>query len=374
MFFRGLRKGDAAPAQSASDTPDPMFPHLPRHTADMLRDEAVQELHRLGYTTSWRPDGYISASRDGETELVGLDNLSLQVAQAEQAGDPVTRAEIAVQVHGLIDALIQRIDPDTLSDADFLRQLKVRLVARGMLDTITGENGQQFDLTTRPWTDELVTSLVLDTPTTVTTLSAKTLATRGLDNDADLEDLWHAGYRNLWQELVDADVEVNEIHGDDPSANFWVIESGSFFLASAALFLDDLLPRWIPGLDTSDGLMIAVPHRHLILLRTVTTGDDLLAGINTLTSVAVAQFTESPGPVSPRVHLMREGEEVRAFTDITDNEDGQRVIQVYPDDYLMDRINEGRDGDPDDGPDNDPDDGPDGGPLGRSSFDGPGDL
>ena len=177
------------------------------------------------------------------------------------------------------------------------------------------------------------------------TLPDKTLETRGLTSAADLEDLWHAGYRNLWQELTEAEVDVNEIHGDDPGANFWVIESGSFFLASAMLFLDELLPDWAPDLDTEAGIMVAAPHRHLLLVRAVTSGQDLLTGINTVTSVAVAQFTENPGPVSPKLHLMREGAEVLPFTDITDNDDGQRVIQVYPDAYLMDRINEGRDED-----------------------------
>lgn len=344
MFFRSARKSNGKVQRPPDNTPDTMFPHLSRHLADTLRDEAVRELHRLGYRTSWRPDGYIAATRDDTTELVGLDNISLQIAQEDAEPD---RAEIAGRVHGLLDALTHRIDPDTLSEAEFLRQLKVRLVARDMLNAVNNDNGQQFTLTTRPWTEELVTSLVIDTPTTVMTVSDTTLRTRGLDNAADLEDLWHAGYRNLWQELVDAEVDVNEIHGDDPGANFYVVESGSFFLASSALFLDDLLPRWAPGLDTSDGLMLALPHRHLMLVRAVTEGTDLLTGINTVTSVAVAQFSENPGPVSPRLHLLREGAEVLPFTDITENEEGQRVIQVYPDDYLMDRINEGRE--PDDG-------------------------
>ncbi|AEK35683.1 hypothetical protein [Corynebacterium variabile] len=338
MFFRGQRT-------PPDDTPDTMFPHLSRITADMLRDEALRELHRLGFTTTWRPDGYISATRGEDTELIGLDNLSLQTAQAVQAGEDLTREDIATQVHNLLDAMSHRIDPAELSEADFLRQLKVRLVAGDMLTPVAERDSEQFSLSTRPWTDDLVVSLVIDTPTTVMTLPDKTLEARGLTSQADLEDLWHAGYRNLWQELTEAEIDVNEIHGDDPGANFWVIESGSFFLASAVLFLDELLPDWAPDLDTEAGIMVAAPHRHLLLVRSVTSGQDLLAGINTVTSVAVAQFTENPGPVSPKLHLMREGAEVLPFTDITDNDDGQRVIQVYPDAYLMDRINEGRDED-----------------------------
>ncbi len=336
MFFRGHRT-------PPDDTPDTMFPHLSRATADMLRDETLRELHRLGFATSWRADGYISATRGEETELVGLDNLSLQTAQAAQAGEALPRDDIAAQVHNLMDAMSHRIDPVTLSEADLLRQLKVRLVAEDMLTPVGEPASPQFSLSTRPWTADLVISLVIDTPTSVMTLPDSTLEARGLTSGSDLGDLWHAGYRNLWQELTEAEVDVNEVHGDDPGSNFWVIESGSFFLASAMLFLDELLPRWAPGLDTSDGIMVAAPHRHLLLVRAVTTGQDLLAGINTVTSVAVAQFTENPGPVSPKLHLLREGAEILPFTDIADNDDGQRIIQVYPDAYLMDRINEGRD-------------------------------
>lgn len=339
MFFRGSRKTTGR----ADDAPDTMFPHLPRGAADMLREEAFRELHRLGFTTSWRPDGYIAATRNDTTELVGLDNVSLQLTQALQSGEELTREDIAERITHLLDAMSRRIDPDTLSEADFLRQLKVRLVAKDMLASVADGTGDHFTLTTRPWTDDLVTSLVIDTPTSVMTLSDRTVERRGLTGTADLEDLWHAGYRNLWQELVDAPVDVNEIHGDDPGSNFWVVESGSFFLASAVLFLDDLLPRWLPDLDAGDGLMVALPHRHLMLLRAVTSGADLLTGINTVTSVSVAQFSENPGPVSPKLHLLREGAEVLPFTDVTENEDGQRVIQVYPDSYLMDRINDGKD-------------------------------
>lgn len=349
MFFRGRRHQQ----ETQDSTPDTMFPHLLRRDADILREEAVHALHDLGYRTSWRPDGYLSATRDGQTEYIGLDNLSLQVAQAVQAGEEPDREAIAAQVRGLLDAMTHRVDPATLSAADFLRMLKVRLVAKEMLTSVGGGHANRFDLSSRPWPTgegDLVTSLVIDTPTTVMTVPDGTLTDRGLDTDADLADLWHAGYRNLWQELVDADVDVNEIHGDDPGAHFWVVESGSFFLASAVLFLEDLLPRWVPSLDTAEGVMVAVPHRHLLLLRAVTAGQDLLTGINTVSSVAAAQFTENPGPVTPRLYLVRDGAETMAFTDITET-DGQRVIQVYPDNYLMDRINEGRPPEDREGPD-----------------------
>lgn len=240
------------------------------------------------------------------------------------------------------------IDADTIPEADFLRQLKVRLCSQEKLESITTKSGEhvtspaEFNLTTRPWTDSIAISLVLDTPTSVITLPDETLHVRGIDTPTDLEDLWRIGYRNLWQELVDATISVNEIRGEDPGASFFAVESDSFFLASAALFLEDFLPHWAPELSTSEGVLLALPNRHLLLLRAVTGGTDLLEGINSITSATVTQYVDTLGPISPQLHLVREGTDVLPFTNIGHNDAGERVVEVHPDDFLMDRLNEGR--------------------------------
>lgn len=69
-------------------------------------------------------------------------------------------------------------------------------------------------------------------------------------------------------------------------------------------------------------------------------GTDLLEGINAMTSAAVHQFTENPGAVSPRLYLDHNGE-LNAFTGVTTRDNGQQVLQVYPDEHLMRRLNEG---------------------------------
>jgi hypothetical protein len=341
MIHRGGKRGSGHGDARSGGTPDAMYPHLTRDRADAMREAVMQLLHERGFDTSWRTDGYITATHPGEhsDRVIGLDNLSLQIARDDPEADDRV---IAGHVHDFVTAMLDRTDPDRLSQADFLRLLKVRLVNR---DTLSLGNEADYTTTTRPFTDQLLVSLVSDTPTTIVTLPDGSLDDRGVGDadghatDRDLEDLWHAGYRNLWQELVDADVETNQVRGEEPGARFWVLESPSFFLASAPLFLDDLLPGWIPDLDTSRGVLVAVPHRHLMLVREVSTGRDLLDGINIMTSVAVTQFTENPGPVSPTLHLFRENADVLPFTEITTNDDGQRVIQVYPDDYLMECIN-----------------------------------
>jgi hypothetical protein len=347
MIHRGGTHGSGQGSRQGGgqgEAPDAMYPHLSRDRADALREEVMRTLHERGFDTSWRPDGYIAASHPGEpaARIIGLDNLALQIARS----DPDDR-DLAAHVHEFITAMLDRTDPDQLSQPDFLRLLKVRLVNR---DALSLGDETDYTMTTRPFTDDLVVSLVSDTPTTIVTLPDRSLDDRGVGDAEghptahDLDDLWRVGYRNLWQELVDADVTVEHIRGAEAGAQFRAVESPSFFLSSAPLFLDELLDRWIPDLDTSRGVMVAVPHRHLMLVREVTTGHDLLNGINIMTSAAVTQFTENPGPVSATLHLFREGAEVLPFTEITTNDDGQRVIQVYPDDYLMECINGDDDG------------------------------
>lgn len=334
MIHRGSRH-----SSGQGDVPDTMYPHLSRDRADTLREEVMRSLHEHGFDTTWRSDGYISATHPGEhaDRVIGLDNLSLQIAQTD-ADD----RGIVDQVNDFITKMLRRTEPDQLSEADFLRMLKVRLVNR---DALSLGDEADYTTTTRRFTDDLLLSLVSDTPDTIVTLPDSSLDNRGVGDadgritDRDIEELWHVGYRNLWQELVDADVDVSPVQGAEPGARFWVLESPSFFLSSAPLFLDELLAGWIPTLDTSRGVIVAVPHRHLMLVREVSTGRDLLDGINIMTSVAVTQFSENPGPVSPTLHLFRDGADVLPFTEITTNEDGQRVIQVYPDDYLMECIN-----------------------------------
>ncbi|WP_420098212.1 hypothetical protein [Corynebacterium sp.] len=358
MFSRDGRKRPTPRRVVDPEAPDAMFPHLPRHRADLLREETMRQLHADGFDTSWRADGYIVAtpagtpvdSSEGQSpdetsrRLIGLDNLSLQIAAAPHAPD----SDIVDLIHHFLATVLTEIDVDGLPDADFLRQLHVRLAVRGTLDAASGE----VDDASRDFTGDLRVSLVLDTPDAVMTLTDESLAAHGSATADQLADLYRVGYRNTWQELHDAAVDVNEVRGErsgdgggdgstgTSGAHFHVVESDSFFLASAPLFLDDLLPLWIPDLDTSAGVIVAVPHRHLMLVREVTTGQDLLDGINTMTSVALAQLSTNPGPLTARLHLAHDGD-IRVFTEVTTGDDGQRILQVDPDDYLLSRLENG---------------------------------
>ncbi|MGP9724395.1 hypothetical protein ACT3SZ_10310 [Corynebacterium sp. AOP40-9SA-29] len=363
MFRRDHRRH--APRNSGAHTaptaPDRMFPHLPRHRADFLRDQTIRLLHEEGFTTTWLPDGRIRA-RGTTTLTVDLHTLSLQLADAgahanlsellelirrhvrdvtEQDDAGVEGAVGAVGTVGASGAS----SASTLTDAEFLRRLRVRLAPRDILDAL---DGPVVDAS-RDFAGDLCTSLVLDGPDAVTVLDDDALAAHGSETSEELGDLYRVGYRNTWQDLTECHVSTTPIqefvrgavkgtiHQAETAARFWSVESDSFFLASAPLFLDELLPHWLPGLDMTHGVLVAVPHRHLLLVREVSTGQDLLDGIKVMSTEALTQHRSNPGPLSARLHLWHEGE-TTAFTEVSTNAEGQQVVTIQPDAYLASRI------------------------------------
>ncbi|MDN6326123.1 MAG: hypothetical protein L0J70_12025 [Corynebacterium sp.] len=348
MFRRDHRRH--APRNSGAHTaptaPDRMFPHLPRHRADFLRDQTIRLLHEEGFTTTWLPDGRIRA-RGTTTLTVSLHTLSLQLADAGAHANLSELLELIRRhvrdVTDLDDAGVEGgsdtvgasgpSGASTLTDAEFLRRLRVRLAPRDILDALDGPG----DDASRDFAGDLCTSLVLDGPDAVTVLDDPPHATHGTATSTELADLHHVARRNTWQELADARVTVTPLHAPvqdrGTTAHLWTVESDSFFLASAPLFLDELLPSWVPGLDATDGVIFAVPHRHLMLVRGVDSGQDLLDGITAMSTVALERHGSNPGPLSPRLHLHHDGA-TAAFTTVTTDRRGRRTVGIHPDAHL----------------------------------------
>ncbi|WP_291479098.1 hypothetical protein [Corynebacterium sp.] len=372
MFFRNGRKSRATRRDADPTAPDGMFPHLPRHRADFLRQQTLRLLDDEGYDTTLRPDAVVearyvappahpSASPDPATLFIALEPLSLQLADA---GAHASGSELLELIRRHLrrhtttaPASSSRPGPAELSDADFLRHLRIRLTTDATLAAMSGS----FDDASRALAGDLHVSLVLDTPDSVVVLDDSALAAHGTATAGELADLYRVGYRNTWQELSESDVRstpVREfdpgtgqghgmgsgrgtgrgaVHAADPAARYWTMESDSFFHTSALEFLDELLPYWVPGLDTGDGVIVAVPHRHLMLVREVSTGQDLLEGVKAMSAAALDRHGSRPGPLSPRLFLRHDGA-TTAFTEVTTNAEGRQVVTIRPDAYLASRL------------------------------------
>jgi hypothetical protein len=352
MFSRAGRKRPTTRRVVDPEAPDTMFPHLARWRADLIREEAMRTLHAEGFDTSWSPDGGIRATPADARQhrLIRLDGLAHRIASAPYIPSP----DVTALVRDFVAALLTEVDAENvaeaITEAEFLRRLRVRLVSQDTLDATPGTVADA----SRDFTGDLRASLALDPADgsgTVTTLNDLALAAHGTATADQLGDLYRVGYRNTWQDLDDATVEVATVDEmaefAEPAgstgataAGLHVIESDCPYLASALLFLDDLLPRWLPGVDTSAGVIVAVPHPRLLLVSEVATGQDLVDGINTMTTVALTELMSAPDPLTARLHLAYDGD-VHAFTDVTTDEEGQQILQVDPDNYLLSRLEGG---------------------------------
>ena len=349
---------DAKGRLTAADfLPDADLPQLNRSRANMLRRE-------LEYRFSLQ-NAHINI--DGNTAMIqrsdgGAAHVSLRTLAMNAAGlDNFDQLPELVEsfVHGtLTDATL-----NDLSTADLYKALRLRLLPTpGEGDDLVEhgldrESQIRDDSILRTFTSDMSIALVLDTEHAIRIQPLKEL-----EEFDDLSALERAADRNTWQELYDANVDASfvDAESDSEGSSFWAFESNSYYLGSAPLFLNDLLAKWAPDLDQSDGVIFAVPDRDLLIARPVTTGEDLMNGITAMVRIAMRFGLGNPTSISPRLHLLRDNQ-VTTFTDFrvvspemeAEWEDsafdappaGAIGIEVRPDPYLMERLQQGGFGD-----------------------------
>lgn len=282
-------------------------------------------------------------------------------------------------------------DPSTLEDAEFYRRMRVTLQPLEIAEASGGTSDFGPHAPARPFSDDTLIRLTLDMPRdgaeptlsqpqqaatkrdrkvsmhATFPLSEETMADRG-----PVEDLYRMGYRNLWQELIDSDLHVNEI-SPGPKEKVWAFEGTSPYIGSAPIFLEELIEKFLPQIDMDSGVLFTMPSTGQMLVRDVTAGMELFHTIGLLATASADEYFKSPDKISPRLHLWHEGQ-IETISDIKMPEPGeqQTEIQIKPTAYLMTQMNEGPDapedwmkgfGSPSDDPD-DPDDPDDNGPDG----------
>ncbi|MFI1508708.1 hypothetical protein [Streptomyces sp. NPDC020597] len=158
----------------------------------------------------------------------------------------------------------------------------------------------------------LLEVLALDLPETVAMLTAEDLAGLG-----DLTALRERALRNLRAVRVDRHERV----GDGSGARFDVLMGGSYFVASLALVLDEVVHRHSKDAPTPDGILVALAHRHQLAYHVVR-DSDVVPSLNLMARFAAAGHEASPGALSPSVFRWHEGE----FTEVATSDDaGEHV-------------------------------------------------
>lgn len=170
---------------------------------------------------------------------------------------------------------------------------------------------------------DLVEVLAVDLPESVALLTDDEVRRLG---EAELRE---AALANL----VAMPVESHETSPAGRGAELHVVSGESFFTASKALVLQDLLARTVGHTNCPHGVVLAAPTRHQLVFHVVQ-DISVVAALAAMRLPAAATFQESPGGISPFVYWWRNG----AFEQVTHVVKGD--IQISASDEFVAVLNE----------------------------------
>ncbi|MFD8391088.1 hypothetical protein ACFV2N_18285 [Streptomyces sp. NPDC059680] len=143
----------------------------------------------------------------------------------------------------------------------------------------------------------LLEVLALDLPETVDMLTVDSLSNLG-----EISALRDRAFQNLRAVLVDK----HKVVRDKDGSHVDVLMGGSYFIASLALVLDEVVLRYTKDAPAPDGILVALPHRHQLAFHVIR-DRGVAPSLHTMARFAAVGFEQSPGPLSPSVFWWREG-------------------------------------------------------------------
>lgn len=245
-------------------------------------DAVRGELDRRGFRYAIEND-VVNVSEPVE-ERLGLGNL----AQVCHGQGPPFAAVVARHFDGLAD----RTDEDVPVDFALARdRLKARLIDRGLLEAA------EVPLVSRQVADDLWVALAVDLPTRIAYVNRDHAAAW----DAEEDELFDAGYAHARTEPR-LELSVRQL---EAGVDIWALVGDSFFTATSALWLE---PPGEP--EGPHGSLVAVPHRHAVLLHPIRDLSVLGAAAHIATLTA-GMYREGPGSISPSLYWRHDGELTR---------------------------------------------------------------
>jgi hypothetical protein len=269
-------------------------------------DVVVADLRRRGYDPQVG-DGFVAADTGGEEPMQwGLANLAQRCNQE----DP-SRWEAIVATH--FTALEQMVgrDMDALA-ADF-DQVRPILRVRLMPDESMGGVAVGEAVTRRP-APGMMANLVYDFPDSTATVHQDHLAGWPIDPD----DAFHIAIANVRAEPPPAAETV-----DADSVQLRVMAGDSFYVASRAFFLDELL-------DGARDAVFAVPNRHVLMWYPLS-DLSVVQAMSPMFQISMNLFREGPGSISDQLYWWRDGEFVHLPHMVT----GKNINFAPPDDFVQ---------------------------------------
>ncbi|RNE48687.1 hypothetical protein C5L39_08420 [Corynebacterium alimapuense] len=310
-----------------SAQPDEHYPGLSHRQAHQLRAELREKLAESGASIRFDGNRGIIDHPSHERITLNLQGLIDEIASSQHP-----RA-VKLLTRSFIETMVEDQRVAGLDTAELYAGLRLRVAPLGGL--VTEEADILNSATVRGFTSDTAVTMVLDTAHSIRTLPLERL--RKID---DLETLVRAARNNLRAELNKANVRSHVHPGseDHPGARFYSFESDNYYLSSAPIVLEEVLDSWAPELDRSLGVLVAMPSRHILLLREITEGEDLLEALGRMAPVAAHIADDSPHPVSPLLHMFHEGE----MTTLSTFDKQARELKIIPTPYLLQLITRGQ--------------------------------
>lgn len=225
-------------------------------------------------------DGVLRVSRPEGRQDYGLGNLS-QLCHMEELGEWPQ----------VIAAHFDRMDQSSLETAELAaaigdfdkvaRLLKVRLYA---------ESAPLDSAVARTLAPGLAEGLAYDLPSAVVAVRRDDAARWGRSE----EELFRLALENVESDglLTPQTLEV------ESGCRVQALVGDSFFTATHALLLD----RYVK--DSAEGILVAVPNRHLLLFHPVQSSA-AVAAVSVMLSIARNRHQEGPGSLSPQLYWFR---------------------------------------------------------------------
>jgi hypothetical protein len=150
----------------------------------------------------------------------------------------------------------------------------------------------------REFVPGLLEVLSVDLPDSLPTPPPEELAAHGV-----LSELVERGRANLRALLTGNEVAAETV-GSRSSGRFTAVTGDSYFTASLALLLPEVVERFSGDTDRGRGALVAVPFRHQLLYRVIDARDATLS-LHSMFEQARRGFHDEPGPLSPNVYWVR---------------------------------------------------------------------
>jgi hypothetical protein len=166
--------------------------------------------------------------------------------------------------------------------------------------------------------EDMLALLSVDLPETVSTPGEDSWVQRG-----GLDHWLGIGRANLLALLVGDELQHERIEVRD-GGSFDVAMGDSFFTASTALLIEELVRRFDPHAETPHGVLVATPFRHQVAWRVIDGTTDSALALNNLFRFALLGFADAPGPLSQNVHWVCGNE----WTPVTAVVEGQPQVHV----------------------------------------------